>query len=322
MAWRQSTAAAILFATSTFAVGCAGGRFEADSALASTPVLPVTGKLGLNYIECEGEPVPVRDEPVEVGSFRGVVGAPHREFSSTKLFGESALEDYRRYIAEVRDGSAKRRVGDALAEVKPGGTTLGIPFVDDLLRGVAFVLALPSTATETTTFTILGEREDRVVLGACSTTDQVRVFGALEGPGFSMTCHFTSTADGAPRILRVTSSGSWVNFRFHGVLSGPDGERATFGSQNMEVAGVGVARGFELRGPSGQTAAVSFWELPRRTGPAKQEYDPAAWMLVDAPDGWTDVLYAALALSYAYRWPTACDAGRLRSKAMATMPAH
>ncbi len=322
MVWRQSTAAAILFAAATFGTGCAGAQFDVDAALTKTPVLPVTGELGMNHLRCEGERTPDRDEPVAIGSFEGIVGAPTRTFSTTHVFGEKALRDYERFISQLRDGLGTRRFAEELSKVEPGQPITGVEEVDRYLRGIAFVLGLPDSASEATTFTILGKREDRVVMGACSTTDKVLVFGALQGPKFSMTCHFTSTADGAPRILRITSSGSWVNFRFHGVLSGPDGERATFTSQNMEVAGVGVPRGFDLRDSNGQIAAVSYWQVPRSTGPGKQEYDPAAWMLVDASDGWTDVLYGALALGYAYRWPTTCDSGRLRPKAMDAMPAH
>ncbi|XYI02436.1 hypothetical protein ACMHYB_22850 [Sorangium sp. So ce1128] len=304
---------------------CTGGTFHVESALAATPMVPVTGTLGLNNRNCEpGLELPDHDAPVAVGSLTGVVGAPHRALTTKKLFGEAALRDYQRFIGSLLPHVASgRRVGDALAKIAGSDpATSPAAQVDDLLRGIEFVLALPGSMTETTTFTFLANRDEDAITGACSTTDTARTFGFFDGPRFSMTCRLASEADGVPHVLKVRAYGSWANAQFTGELSAAGGERATFKSQNVSVAGAGAIRGFDLRTATGQVAAVSFWQVPESTGGTKEpRYLPRAWMLPSQRKGWSDVVAATLALAYVYPWPTACDAQRLRTKGLATVPA-
>jgi hypothetical protein len=303
---------------------CTGGTFHVEPALAATPMVPVTGTLGFNTRNCEPGPEPPdHDATVAVGSLTGIIGAPHRALSTKKMFGEAALRDYQRLLERLPDLASARRVGDALAKIEGSDpATSPVAQVDELLRGIEFVLALPWSATETTTFTFLANRDESAITGACSTTDTAYTFGFFDGPRFSMTCRLASEADGVPHVLQVSSYGSWANFHFTGELSAADGERATFKSQNVSVAGMGAVRGFELRTATGQIAAVSFWQVPESTGgPKEPDYLPRAWMLPSQRKGWSDVVAATLALAYVYPWPTGCDAQRLRTKGLEAVPA-
>jgi hypothetical protein len=309
---------------SIIGAACSGGSFHVEPALVATPMLPVTGTLGLNNRSCEPGPEPPdHDAPVAVGSLTGIVGAPHRALSTKKMFGEAALRDYQRMVESLPHVASARRVGDALAKIAGSDpATSPVAQVGDLLRAIEFVLALPGSTTETTSFTFLANRDEDAITGACSTTDTAHTFGFFDGPRFSMTCRLASEADGVPHVLQVRAYGSWANSHFTGELSAADGERATFKSQNVSVAGAGAVRGFELRAATGQVAAVSFWQVPESTGGTKEpNYLPRAWMLPSQRKGWSDVVAATLALAYAYPWPTACDAQRLRSKGLAAMPA-
>lgn len=316
--------AACAFFISIFGPACTGASFHVEPALAATPMIPVTGTLGLNNRNCEPGPEPPdHDAPVAVGSLAGILGAPHRALATKKLFGEAALRDYRRFLGSLPDFASTRRVGAALAKIEDSNrATQSIAQIDDLIRGIEFVLALPGSTTETTTFTFLANRDESAITGACSTTDTAYTFGFFHGPRFSMTCRLASEADGVPHVLQVRTYGSWSNFQFTGELSATDGERATFNSQSMSVAGVGAVRGFELRTATGQVAAVSFWQVPESTeGTEEPRYLPRAWMLPSKRKGWSDVVAATLAFAYVYPWPTGCDAQRLRTKGLATVPA-
>jgi hypothetical protein len=299
---------------------CSGAVFQLDERLGGTTPLSVTGPLGANNAEhCDSHnPPPTeglaanRAAEVVIGPLSGVASEPHRKITSTPLFREAVARDYERFLAKNRDRDSGRLIALLLALLGAGDVTRPMEPGEDPPDAARFLLTLPGESKQVMTFTFLATREGRAISAACSSTDVARAWGFYDGPHFAMRCRIVSSADRALRELNVSGHGSFAKFSFRGELRSvePSSQRAVFQAQDVTLLGIGVVQGFEIRSTAEQLGAVSFYQERDSNG----HLVPRAWVLPRLDPGWSDVVFATLALSYVYPWPTSCDARHLASQ--------
>ncbi|MEO8875363.1 MAG: hypothetical protein ABI461_07240, partial [Polyangiaceae bacterium] len=238
------------------------------------------------------------------------------EITSTHAFGEVVLHDYENFLQRTAQTETALKVHAAMALLDAASGDSEIPSqVGQLLGGIEALLHLPGKVTETLTFTFFGKNGDHEVATACRAIDSAKFFGFTDPPEFTMTCRIVSKVDGVGRDFIVVSHGSVANTYFNGWLTSPNAERAIFASQNVVILGAGGVLGFDLHllPAKNQIAAISFFQTP---GENDQSL-PAAWEAPQASPGWQDAVMATLALTYAFPWPSGCDAQDIRNQGAA-----
>lgn len=283
--------------------GCHGGEFVVESPLSSTQKLVVDGKLGINGANCpqnaDSPPVVVQGlaagegATVRIGGFEGTAGGVERNLTSAPLFHSSVAADYEKFVGTHPWMAA---VPDTAK-------------LDEALRAVG---GLAGSAQETVTFSFFGSREKRTVFAVCVSAEKVYAGGYFDGPHFDIVCRIVSSADGVPRDLVATGSGTWANPKFSGELRTPGASASVFASQNVSVMGAGMPRGFDIHDPTRrQVGALSLWD--RETSDGKTVL-PSAWVLPRIDKGFEDAIYATLGIAFIYPWPSNCDQGAIAAK--------